>query len=100
MSRIQKTELGHLIEFQRGFDLPKTEFKKGDVPVISSNGILGYHNVVKVKAPGITIGRSGTVGLPHYIEVDFFPHNTALYVKDFKSNDPKYIYYCNYSGSL
>jgi type I restriction enzyme S subunit len=78
MSRISQTELGELIEFQRGYDLPKSEFISVKVPVISSNGILGFHNEAKVKAPGITIGRSGTVGLPHYIEVDFFPHNKAL----------------------
>ena len=93
MSRISKTTLGELIEFQRGYDLPKSEFKKGNVPVISSNGILGFHNEAKAKAPGITIGRSGTVGLPHYIDVDFFPHNTALFIKDFKGNYPRYIYY-------
>ena len=93
MNKISETTLGDLIEFQRGYDLPKSEFKDGIVPVISSNGILGYHNVAKAKAPGITIGRSGTVGLPHYIEVDFFPHNTALFVKDFKGNYPRYIYY-------
>jgi type I restriction enzyme S subunit len=93
MSSISQTELGKLIEFQRGYDLPKSEFISGEVPVISSNGILGFHNQAKVKAPGITIGRSGTVGLPHYIEVDFFPHNTALFIKDFKGNIPKYIYY-------
>jgi type I restriction enzyme S subunit len=46
-----------------------------------------------VKAPGITIGRSGTVGLPHFINKDFFPHNTALFIKDFKGNYPRYIYY-------
>ncbi len=86
-------ELGDLIEFQRGYDLAKSEFKKGTVPVISSNGILGYHNEVKVSAPGITIGRSGTVGLPHLINEDFFPHNTALFIKDFKGNDIKYIFY-------
>lgn len=93
MSEILQTTLGALIEFQRGFDLPKSEFKAGTVPVISSNGILGYHNEFKAKAPGVTIGRSGTVGLPHFIEVDFFPHNTALFVKDFKGNSPRYIYY-------
>ncbi|MBN8703344.1 MAG: restriction endonuclease subunit S [Bacteroidetes bacterium] len=93
MSKISQTTLGDLIEFQRGYDLPKSEFKEGNVPVISSNGILGYHNEAKVKAPGITIGRSGTVGLPHYIKVDYFPHNTALFIKDFKGNFPKYIYY-------
>lgn len=93
MNKITVTTLGNLIEFQRGYDLPKSEFKKGTVPVISSNGILGFHNIAKTKAPGITIGRSGTVGLPHYIDVDFFPHNTALFIKDFKGNYPRYIYY-------
>jgi type I restriction enzyme S subunit len=93
MSKISITTLGSLIEFQRGYDLPKTSFVEGDVPVISSNGILGYHNEYKVKGPGITIGRSGTVGLPHYIEENFYPHNTSLFIKDFKGNNPKYIYY-------
>ncbi len=93
MNRISITTLGDLVEFQRGYDLPKSEFRSGNVPVISSNGILGYHNHAKVKGPGITIGRSGTVGLPHYIDQDFFPHNTALFIKDFKGNHPKYIYY-------
>jgi type I restriction enzyme S subunit len=93
MNKISVTTLGNLIEFQRGYDLPKSEFQNGIVPVISSNGVLGFHNIVKAKAPGITIGRSGTVGLPHYIEVDFFPHNTSLYIKDFRGNHPRYIYY-------
>ena len=93
MSKISITTLGSLIEFQRGYDLPKTSFVEGNVPVISSNGILGYHNEYKVKGPGITIGRSGTVGLPHYIEDNFYPHNTSLFIKDFKGNHPKYIYY-------
>lgn len=93
MSKIQKTTLGNLIEFQRGYDLPKSNFVDGEYPVISSNGVLGYHNKFKAKGPGITIGRSGTVGLPQYIESDFFPHNTSLFIKDFKGNDPKYIFY-------
>ena len=93
MSNISNTTLGDLVEFQRGYDLPKSQFIEGNVPVISSNGVLGYHNVPKVKAPGITIGRSGTVGLPHFINKDFFPHNTALFSKDFKGNYPRYIYY-------
>ena len=93
MNKISITTLGSLIEFQRGYDLPKTSFVEGNVPVISSNGILGYHNEYKVKGPGITIGRSGTVGLPHYIEDNFYPHNTSLFIKDFKGNHPKYIYY-------
>lgn len=93
MSKISKVTLGDLINFQRGFDLPKNRFVEGKYPVVSSNGILGYHNKYKVKGPGITIGRSGTVGIPHYIEQDFFPHNTSLFIENFKGNNKKYIYY-------
>ncbi|WP_421425597.1 restriction endonuclease subunit S [Streptococcus suis] len=93
MSEVKTCELGALIEFQRGYDLPKSEFRNGPYPVQSSNGILGYHIDYKVEGPGITIGRSGTVGIPHYLNENFYPHNTTLFVKDFKGNDRKYIYY-------
>jgi type I restriction enzyme S subunit len=93
MSSLNNCKLGDLIEFQRGYDLPKSKFKYGPYPVQSSNGILGFHNEYKVEAPGITIGRSGTVGLPHLLNINFFPHNTALFVKDFKGNNVQYIYY-------
>ncbi len=93
MSSLSVCQLGDLIEFQRGYDLPKSKFLFGPYPVQSSNGILGYHNEYKVEAPGITIGRSGTVGLPHLLEENFYPHNTALFIKDFKGNDVRYIYY-------
>ncbi|CAI8207068.1 MAG: Uncharacterised protein [SAR116 cluster bacterium] len=93
MNKPSSTTLGELIEFQRGYDLPKSQFVNGDVPVQASNGIIGYHNEIKCKGPGVTIGRSGTVGLPHYLEKDFFPHNTSLFIKDFKGNNVKYIYY-------
>lgn len=93
MGNLQKCTLGDLIEFQRGYDLPKGDFVFGEYPVQSSNGILGYHNEYKVKAPSITIGRSGTVGIPHLLTKNFFPHNTTLFVKDFKGNDVHYIFY-------
>ena len=93
MGSLQKCTLGDLIEFQRGYDLPKGDFVFGEYPVQSSNGILGYHNEYKVKAPSITIGRSGTVGIPHLLTKNFFPHNTTLFVKDFKGNDVHYIFY-------
>lgn len=93
MTNLIKTTLGSLVEFQRGYDLPKSKIKNGKYPVISSNGILGYHNEYKVTGPGITIGRSGTVGIPQLIEKNFFPHNTSLYIKNFKGNDVKFIFY-------
>ncbi len=93
MSKLWQLPLGDLIELQRGFDLPKTNFVIGSIPVIASNGILGFHNKHKVLGPGVTIGRSGTVGIPRYIKDDFFPHNTTLFVANFKNNIPQYIYY-------
>ncbi|WKD25715.1 restriction endonuclease subunit S [Pseudoalteromonas sp. KG3] len=86
-------ELGDLIELKRGYDLPKTKRVNGGVPVVSSSGSSGEHNEIKVKGPGVVTGRYGTIGEVFYIEDDFWPLNTTLYVKDFKGNDPLYVYY-------
>jgi len=86
--------LGEIITLQRGYDLPQTQFIKGPVPVVGSNGIIGYHNVNKEKGPGVLTGRSGTIGKVHFINQDYYwPHNTALFVKEFNGNDRKFIKY-------
>jgi type I restriction enzyme S subunit len=85
--------LDNIITFQRGFDLPKTDFKVGDFPVVGSTGIIGFHNEFKVKSPCIVTGRSGTLGIFQYLNEDFWAHNTTLWVKDFQGNHPKFIYY-------
>ena len=89
----KKIRLDEFVKFQRGFDLPKDKFKKGNIPVYGSTSILGHHNVAKVKAPGVITGRSGTLGRFQYAKQDFWPHNTSLWVKDFKGNNPKFAYY-------
>lgn len=38
-------------------------------------------------------GRYGTIGEVFYIEDDYWPLNTTLYVRDFKGNDPLFTYY-------
>ena len=78
---------------QRGFDLPSASMKPGKYPVVMSNGIGGYHFEYKVKGPGVVTGRSGTIGKLHYIEDDYWPHNTTLWVTDFNGNNQKFIYY-------
>lgn len=86
-------KLGVVAELQRGFDLPSAKRVNGSVPIISSGGLSGYHNESKVKAPGIVTGRYGSIGDVFYVEDDFWPLNTSLWVKNFHSNEPKYIYY-------
>ena len=78
---------------QRGFDLPTDKIVKGKYPVVYSNGILNYHDEYKAKGPGVVTGRSGTIGKVTYVESDYWPHNTSLWVTDFKGNSPKYVYY-------
>ena len=46
-----------------------------------------------MKGPGIATGRSGSIGNVFYIEKDFWPLNTVLYVKEFYGNDKKFIYH-------
>ena len=85
-------KLGDILNFRRGYDLPKTQMIYGEVPVAGSNGIIGYHNIATPIEPCITIGRSGNVGTP-YIYDRCWAHNTVLYIDDFKGNDPLYLYY-------
>lgn len=86
-------ELGDVIELKRGYDLPKSKRKDGTVPIISSSGSSGCHNDFKISSPGVVTGRYGTIGEVFYVEENFWPLNTTLYVKDFKGNDPLFIYY-------
>jgi len=68
---------------QRGFDLPEREWQEGEFPICCSTGIVGYHNEAKAKGPGVFTGRSGSLGVVNYVESDYWPHNTALWVRDF-----------------
>ena len=97
--------LGDLITFQRGHDLSKKQMTDGKYPVIGSNGIIGYHDQYTTEAPSITIGRSGNVGTPFIFYGRTWSHNTTLYVKNFKGNDPLFVFYflktmslANYAG--
>ncbi|WP_286807353.1 restriction endonuclease subunit S, partial [Marinimicrobium sp. UBA4209] len=93
MNEFSEIKLGSAVTFQRGFDITKAEQSPGIVPIISSSGISSYHNKVKVKAPGVIIGRKGTLGTVHFIGQDFWPHDTTLWVKDFKGNIPQFVAY-------
>lgn len=88
-----ETTIGQQITLQRGFDITKGQQNRGGVPVVSSGGIKSYHDKAMVHAPGVVIGRKGTLGKVFYLEDDFWPHDTTLWVKDFKGNEPRFVYY-------
>lgn len=86
-------KLEDFLVLQRGFDITVSEQKSGVIPVVSSSGIKSFHSESKVKGPGVVIGRKGTLGKAFYLKSDFWPHDTTLWVKDFKGNDPMFCMY-------
>lgn len=87
--------LGNIVTFRRGVDLPVQARNEGQVPVIGSNGIVGFHScgVDRAPIPGLVTGRSGSIGLLTYMETSYWPLNTALYVTSFHDNLPLFLYY-------
>lgn len=86
--------VGDFARFQRGFDITKKQqVESGTVPVVSSGGIRSFHNVSAAKGPGVVIGRKGSIGSVHYVDEDYWPHDTTLWCSDFRGNLPKFIFY-------
>ncbi|MCB0113570.1 MAG: restriction endonuclease subunit S [Caldilineaceae bacterium] len=77
---------------QRGFDLPTRSRVQGEFPLVSSSGIIDTHNKGPVKGPGVATGRSGSIGNVFFVEEDYWPLNTVLYVKQFHGNSPRFVY--------
>jgi len=88
-----KGRLQDLVFFQRGFDITQAQQTPGPYPVISSSGVTSYHNEFKAHGPGVVIGRKGTLGSVHFSEGDYWPHDTTLWSKDLRSNNPRFVYY-------
>lgn len=103
--KFKKTEVGSIPDnwkiktfeefatLQRGFDLPVSERLTGKYSLVTSNGITDTHSEFKVNAPGVVTGRSGTLGNVFYVENNFWPLNTTLYIKNFHNNYEKFVYY-------
>ena len=90
---MKKITFDEFVRLNRGFDLPEGKIVDGEYPVVASTNIKAYHNAYKVKPPVVVTGRSGRLGNVQYIDSKCWPLNTSLYSKDFRGNNPKYIYY-------
>ncbi len=87
----RQLRLGQAITLQRGFDLPYRVRCSGSIPIVTSSGINGTHDQAQVLGPGVVTGRYGTIGEVFFIEENFWPLNTTLFVKNFNGNDPLFI---------
>lgn len=90
----EEVSLGEVINFRRGHDLTRKNMNEdGQYNVIGSNGPIGKHDKYILDGPVVTIGRSGNVGAPYYNKDAAWPHNTTLYIDDFKGNNPMFLFY-------
>lgn len=87
-------KIKELCEFKYGKSLPERKRIEGKYPVYGSAGIVGTHTEYLLKAPGIIIGRKGTVGSVSWANKNYFPIDTAFYLIENKDKvDFKYLYY-------
>jgi type I restriction enzyme S subunit len=93
MSDWSEVTLIDAIELQRGFDLPEKERLSGSFPIVASTSVVGFHNEARAKGPGVVIGRSGSIGGGQWIDEDYWPLNTTLWVKNFRGNDRRFVYF-------
>ena len=85
--------LDNMFELQRGFDLPKTKRTDGFYPLMAASGQDGTHDEYKVKGPGVITGRSGKLGIVSFVNADYWPLNTTLWVKNYNQSNPYHAYF-------
>jgi len=88
-----KFKIGQLLSLEYGKSLPEQKRVAGEVPVMGSNGISGYHNESLCDGPAVIVGRKGSAGKVTYIERSCFPIDTTFYVKPMIESNMKFIYY-------
>ena len=86
-------QLGKVAALQRGYDIVEANLVPGPYPVISSSGIVGYHRVSTSRGPNVVVGRKGSIGTVHYVETDFWAHDTSLFVTNFFGNDERFVFH-------
>lgn len=78
----EEKKLGEVINLEYGSSLPESKRSEGSVPVVGSNGIVGYHDEYLIAGPAIVIGRKGSVGQVNWIDCDCYPIDTTYYVNN------------------
>lgn len=97
----QQAPLRRIARFRYGDALPSDARVAGDVPVMSSGGVSGWHNRSNSGAPSIVVGRKGSHGSVHWSDQAPFVIDTA-YAIDEKSSDCslRWLYYALRAADL
>jgi len=72
--------LGDVITFNYGKSLKKDTRRGGEVAVLGSSGLIGWHDEELVQGPAIVVGRKGNVGSVTWVDGPAWPIDTTYYV--------------------
>lgn len=93
MSNWKKCKLGEIVTLNYGKSLTSHKREEGKIPVYSSSGISGKHNVALQECPAVIVGRKGNVGSVFYTEKPFYCIDTAYYILPNEKYNLKFLYY-------
>jgi type I restriction enzyme S subunit len=77
----QAGTVGDVVELKYGKALKADARRGGDIAVVSSAGIIGWHDESIVAGPAIVVGRKGNVGSVHWVDGPCWPIDTAYFVQ-------------------
>jgi len=90
----RRTTLGQLVDMASGKGLPEDGYDdEGQIPVMGSNGLLGWCNEALYSHPVITIGRVGACGEIHKTEGPAWVSDNALVTLPKEGVDFLFLYY-------
>lgn len=73
--------LGDAIQLKYGKALKADARVAGDVSVVGSSGVVGWHNFPLISGPAIVVGRKGNVGSVIWLDGPSWPIDTTYYVE-------------------
>jgi type I restriction enzyme S subunit len=86
--------LGDVLKLEYGVSLPERVRMDGNVPVIGSAGVVGFHSQATTDGPGIVVGRKGSIGLITWTVDDFVAIDTTYFVVPIDGKiDLRWAYY-------
>jgi type I restriction enzyme S subunit len=90
----KEKKIKEFCDFKYGKNLPEHVRSQGKYPVYGSASITSYHNDYLIEAPGIIIGRKGTVGKVQLAKNNFYPIDTTFYIDRYSTaEDILFLYY-------
>jgi type I restriction enzyme S subunit len=86
--------LKYVTSMTYGSALASEDRAEGDVPVMSSGGVSGSHDVSNTRNPAIIIGRKGSFGSVHWSDMSAFVIDTAYFIDNRNTKvDMRWLYH-------